>query len=239
MKPKYSIIIPTYNERENIPTLILLLVEQFGLLGLAFQVVVVDDNSPDGTQAVVKELQQQHGQYTIELVTRPRKLGLGSAYMHGLQYATGDFVILMDADLSHHPKYIPEFIKRQRETQCDIVTGTRYRKPGGIVGWRFHRKLISWGANTLASVLLRSSVSDLTGAFRLYKRGCLEKLLPLITSKGYAFQMEVVIRAQRLKLRIEEVPIVFVDRIHGVSKLGPSEFMLFLKGLLVLLFNRS
>ena len=128
----------------------------------------------------------------IKLHARPGKLGLGSAYIDGLGKCTGEFVILMDADLSHHPKVIPEFIKKQKETNCDIVTGTRYAHGGGIHGWDLNRKLTSRVANFLASTLLAPKASDLTGSFRLYKKAVLEKALKSVKSRGYVFQMEII-----------------------------------------------
>ncbi|KAJ7561940.1 hypothetical protein O6H91_03G048400 [Diphasiastrum complanatum] len=170
---------------------------------------------------------------------RPRaaKLGLGSAYGHGLKHASGDFVVIMDADLSHHPKYLPGFIRKQLETNADIVTGTRYVKGGGVYGWDLRRKLTSRGANVLAHTLLWPKVSDLTGSFRLYKRSVLEDLVSACVSKGYVFQMEMIVRASRKGYHIEEVPITFVDRVYGTSKLGGSEIVQYLKGLLKLLLT--
>ncbi|KAL6781542.1 DPM1 [Auxenochlorella protothecoides x Auxenochlorella symbiontica] len=141
----------------------------------------------------------------------------------------------MDADLSHHPKYLPDFIAKQAATGADVVTGTRYGPGGGVYGWNFKRKLISRGANTLAATLLQPGVSDLTGSFRLYRTACLEKLIRLATSKGYAFQMEIMVRARSLGYTVAEVPIVFVDRVYGASKLGGAEILLYVKGLLKLL----
>ena len=191
----------------------------------------MDDNSPDGTQQVVAELQRIYGTEKIKLHARPGKLGLGSAYIDGLGKCTGEFVILMDADLSHHPKFIPEFIKKQRETGADIVTGTRYAHGGGIHGWDLNRKLTSRVANFLASTLLAPAASDLTGSFRLYKKNVLEKALKSVKSRGYVFQMEIIVRAQYMGHTIEEVPITFVDRIFGESKLGAGEILAYMQGL--------
>lgn len=140
----------------------------------------------------------------------------------------------MDADLSHHPKFIPQMIKKQKETGSDIVTGTRYSNGGGVYGWDFKRKLISRGANYLTQILLRPGVSDLTGSFRLYRRQVLEKLVSSCISKGYVFQMEMIVRARQFDYNISEIPITFVDRFYGESKLGGSEIVQFAKGLLYL-----
>lgn len=194
------------------------------------EIVIVDDNSPDGTQDVVAQLQKIYPG-KIKLHARPGKLGLGSAYIDGLGQCTGEFVILMDADLSHHPKVIPEFIKKQRETGADIVTGTRYAQNGGVYGWDLSRKLTSRVANFLAGTLLAPQASDLTGSFRLYKKNVLERCLKSVKSRGYVFQMEIIVRAQYFGYSIEEVPITFVDRIFGESKLGAGEILAYLQGL--------
>lgn len=177
---------------------------------------------------------------TCRILLRPRagKLGLGTAYIYGLQFASGDFIILMDADLSHHPKYIPSMIDKQALTGADIVSGTRYAPGGGVFGWSFKRKLTSRGANTLAQALLDpGNLSDLTGSFRLYRKAPLEILMRDVKSKGYAFQMEIAVRARRMGLTIAEVPIVFVDRVFGKSKLGGAEITMYLKGLINLFFT--
>lgn len=234
---KYSVIVPTYNERENIPIITQLLTQTFATAGLDYELIIVDDNSPDGTQDVVKQLQKAYGADRILLLPRAGKLGLGTAYKHGLKHASGNWVFLMDADLSHHPKYIPDFIACQRAGNHDIVTGTRYAANGGVAGWSMGRKLTSRGANILASTLLGASVSDLTGSYRLYRRDKLESLLEKVIAKGYAFQMETIVRAEYAGCSVGEVPIVFVDRVFGSSKLGPNEFVIFLKGLARLFFS--
>lgn len=237
MTSKCSIIIPTYNERDNVPIVLWLIDETCSKADIDYEVIVVDDASPDGTQEAVRQMQLLLGADRIKLQTRGGKLGLGTAYKHGLQYATGSWVMFMDADLSHHPKYIPNFFKVQQQTNADIVAGTRYTLGGGVSGWNWRRKLTSRGANVLASTILGLRVSDLTGAYRLYRRSVLEKLLPRVTSKGYAFQMEMIARATALHASIAEVPIVFVDRLYGESKLGRAEYLLFLKGLIHLFFS--
>ncbi|KAF6213625.1 hypothetical protein GE061_011346 [Apolygus lucorum] len=140
----------------------------------------------------------------------------------------------MDADLSHHPKFITEFIDKQKEGDYDVVSGSRYIRGGGVYGWDFKRKLISRGANFVTQILLRPGASDLTGSFRLYKKDVLQKLVDSCVSKGYVFQMEMVVRARALGYSIGEVPITFVDRVYGESKLGGSEIVQFVKGLLYL-----
>ncbi|KAK6202411.1 dolichol-P-mannose synthesis [Scheffersomyces amazonensis] len=227
---KYSIILPTYNERRNLPILIYLLSKTFEQHKINWEVIIVDDASPDGTQDVAKKLIDIFGKDHIQLRARAGKLGLGTAYVHGLQFVTGNFVIIMDADFSHHPEAIPEFIAKQKSQDFDIVTGTRYAGDGGVFGWDLKRKLVSRGANFLAATVLRPNVSDLTGSFRLYKKDVLAKIIDETKSKGYVFQMEMMVRARSLGFRIGEVPISFVDRLYGESKLGGDEIVGYLKG---------
>lgn len=227
---KYSVILPTYNEKRNLPILIYLLNKTFTANKLDWEVIIVDDNSPDGTQEIAKKLIDIFGPEHIQLRPRAGKLGLGTAYVHGLQFVTGNFVIIMDADFSHHPEAIPEFIAKQKSQDYDIVTGTRYAGDGGVFGWDFKRKLISRGANFLASVVLRPHISDLTGSFRLYKTDVLKKIIDVTQSKGYVFQMEMMVRAKAMGFTVGEVPISFVDRLYGESKLGGDEIVQYAKG---------
>ncbi|XP_068895562.1 dolichol-phosphate mannosyltransferase subunit 1 [Tenebrio molitor] len=231
---KYSILLPTYNELENLPIIIWLIVKHMKESGYDYEVIIIDDGSPDGTQDAAKQLQKIYGEDKIILRPREKKLGLGTAYIHGIKHATGNFIIIMDADLSHHPKFIPQFIEKQKSKDYDVVSGTRYVRSGGVYGWDFKRKLISRGANFLTQLLLRPGASDLTGSFRLYKKDVLEKLIKSCVSKGYVFQMEMIVRARQLNYDIGEVPITFVDRVYGESKLGGSEIFQFSKALLYL-----
>ena len=143
----------------------------------------------DGTQQVAQQLAQLYGEDKILLRPRAKKLGLGTAYVHGMQFATGDFIVIMDADLSHHPKFIPKFIALQQQHDYDIVSGTRYDGDGGVFGWDFKRKLISRGANFVTQMLLRPGASDVTGSFRLYRKEVLLRLVEACVSKGYIFQV--------------------------------------------------
>uniref|UniRef100_A0A8B9NWA1 Dolichol-phosphate mannosyltransferase subunit 1 n=1 Tax=Apteryx owenii TaxID=8824 RepID=A0A8B9NWA1_APTOW len=192
--------------------------------GYSFEIIVIDDGSPDGTQEVAEQLVKIYGSDKI----------VSTAYIHGMKHATGNFIVIMDADLSHHPKFIAEFIRKQKEGNFDIVSGTRYKGNGGVYGWDLKRKLISRGANFITQVLLRPGASDLTGSFRLYRKEVLQKLMEKCVSKGYVFQMEMIVRARQLGYTIGEVPISFVDRVYGESKLGGNEIVSFLKGLLTL-----
>ncbi|PVU93043.1 hypothetical protein BB559_003476 [Furculomyces boomerangus] len=222
---KYSVLLPTYNERDNLPIIIRLLTKTFEDNGINYEVIIIDDASPDGTLEVAKSLQGIYGEDKIILRPRSGKLGLGTAYIHGIKNATGNFVIIMDADMSHHPKYIPDFIRKQREKDYDIVTGSRYISGGGVYGWDLKRKMISRGANLLADILLNPGVTDLTGSFRLYKTYVLKDIIEATVSKGYVFQMEMMVRARQFNFTVAEIPITFVDRVFGESKLGAGEIV--------------
>ncbi|OCK93805.1 glycosyltransferase family 2 protein [Cenococcum geophilum 1.58] len=232
-KNKYSVILPTYNERRNLPVAVFLINDSFTKNNLNYEIIIVDDASPDGTANVAKQLQKAFPGRII-LKERTGKLGLGTAYTHALRFATGNFVIIMDADFSHHPKFIPEMIRIQATNNYDIVTGTRYAGDGGVYGWDLKRKLISKGANIFADMLLRPGVSDLTGSFRLYKKNMLQDVITKVQSKGYVFQMELIVLAQAMGYTIAEVPISFVDRLYGDSKLNGDEITQYITGVLSL-----
>lgn len=233
---KISILLPTYNERENLPLITYLICKHMDKLeNIDFEIIIIDDGSPDGTLQVAQQLQQLYGESKIVLAPRKAKLGLGTAYVHGMKRASGDFILIMDADLSHHPKFIKQFIQLQQKNDLDIVTGTRYAGDGGVFGWDLKRKVISCGANLLTQILLRPGVSDLTGSFRLYRKTVLEDLVSKVVSKGYVFQMEMMVKARSAGYTIGEVPISFVDRFYGESKLGANEIIGFVKGLLQLI----
>ncbi|KAF8337970.1 putative dolichyl-phosphate beta-D-mannosyltransferase [Cantharellus anzutake] len=242
----YSVILPTFNERKNLPIIVWLLARTFETHSLSWEIIIVDDNSPDGTQEVALQLQRVYGEDKLVLKPRSGKLGLGTAYIHGLDFCTGNFVIIMDADFSHHPKFIPQFIRLQKAYDLDIVTGTRYRsKPspslpstpssaqptaGAVYGWDLKRKLVSRGANFLADTVLNPGVSDLTGSFRLYRKEVLKHIITQTQSRGYVFQMEMMVRARASGYTVGEIPITFVDRIYGESKLGADEVVSYAKG---------
>ncbi len=216
------VVIPTYNERENIESIVA------GILALGMRdlaVLVVDDASPDGTGRLADNLSRNHPE-SVFVLHRPAKSGLGSAYLDGFRWAMRrDFeaVCEMDADGSHDPLVLPLLIGAV-EKGADLAIGSRRVRGGGIVGWGPHRHLMSWGAMTFSRFLLGLKTKDITAGFRCYRRAVIERLLRLpIASGGYAFQEETVFYCERLGFRIVEIPIVFRDRLQGGSKLAFRE----------------
>jgi dolichol-phosphate mannosyltransferase len=213
------IVIPTYNEAENIS---LLVPEILGLSDEEFHVVVVDDNSPDGTADKVAALQAENPR--AHLIRREGKLGFASAEIAGLRYAIAqqpEYVLHMDADYSHHPRYLPDMVRTARETGADIVVGSRYVKGGGTKNWGLSRVMLSRGANLLVRTLLRLPVDDCTSGFRCYRREVIEHFdFDQITVDGYGFLTELTYLFTRQGCRFAQVPIVFEDRTRGKSKIS-------------------
>lgn len=217
----YSVILPTVNEAENIPYVIELIVQTFKQYDYEFEIIVVDDASTDGTSDTVCNIQKLCPDYKIRLLERPSKLGLGTAYFEGFKLTKGKFIIVMDADLSHHPKYILDMIRKQKDTDADVVSCTRYSAGGGVSGWSLTRMVISRMANLLIKFIFWPKLTDLTGSYRLYKRNAFEKLLGSVKCTGFGFQMEAaVLSEKKFKFNVEQVPIVFIERIYGNSKLS-------------------
>ncbi len=219
--PLISVLTPIYMERENVAILIESLDKS--LSGQPFEVIVIDDNSPDGTSDEVRKLSKKYD--NIKLLVRPEKMGLGSAYRDGLKASSGSFIVEMDADLSHNPEDIPRLIKGLNP--ADIAIGSRYVSGGNIVGWGWHRRLISWGANRLARLVVGLKVKDVTSGFRIYRREAFEEIARHSRLNGYSFQVEALHIANKLGFTVEEVPITFIDRERGESKLGNKEIARF------------
>lgn len=218
-----SVIIPTYNERENIEAL----VSQLLAVSLGVRVIVVDDNSPDGTGAIADRLAEQH-RARVQVIHRSRKLGLGTAHVAGFKHAleqNAGLVCTMDADFSHHPSYVPDLVGRIAEG-FDLVVGSRYVDGGGTSGCTLARKVLSWGANAFARSTLGLRAHDVTAGFRCYRPEVLEDVgIDAIKADGYSFLIEMLYRVQRLDWRVGEVPIVFENRRQGVSKISRNEIL--------------
>jgi dolichol-phosphate mannosyltransferase len=218
---QHAIVIPTYNERENV----CLLVEGIADLGLGSQVIVVDDNSPDGTGELADELAARHP--GIHVLHRPGKLGLGTAHIAGMQAALAagmTYILTMDADFSHHPRYIPDLLAGLE--QFDVVIGSRYVPGGGTLYCTGPRKALSRGANLIARAVLSLHAWDATAGFRGYRRAVLESIaLDEIFSNGYSFLIEMLYRCQRQGWSIGELPIVFENRQRGSSKISRTEII--------------
>lgn len=213
---KSLVITPTYNERKNVETLL----SRIHALAPETHVLVVDDNSPDGTGNYVKD--RAAGEDWAHLMARPGKQGLGTAYCDGFLWALQrgyDVIIQMDADLSHDPGQIPIFLELIEE--YELVIGSRYIQGVNVVNWPLSRLILSWSANLYAKVVTGVPVRDLTGGYKCWRREVLADLdIPSLRSEGYAFQIETTFRAYHQGYRIIEIPIVFVDRTEGDSKMS-------------------
>jgi dolichol-phosphate mannosyltransferase len=215
--PRVWVILPTYNEAENIEPLVAAVRER---LPESRRVLIVDDNSPDGTGEIADRLASEHDD--VEVIHRMVKEGLGPAYIAGFREALAggaDLVIEMDADFSHDPAYLPQLLRAIGE--ADLVIGSRYVPGGGVTDWGPVRRFISRGGSAYARAVLGIDVRDLTGGFKCLRRRVLEGIdLDSIASLGYAFQVEVTYRTIQAGFRVVEIPIVFRDRTEGDSKMS-------------------
>jgi dolichol-phosphate mannosyltransferase len=210
------IVIPTYNEAENIELLVKTILESYK----NFNIIIVDDNSPDGTGAIADRLSREHA--AVHVLHRPNKQGLGRAYIAGFKDALergADVIFEMDSDFSHDPKYIRDFLEAIED--CDLVIGSRYLDGVRVEGWRFRRLLLSKLANIYVSYIMVKPIWDFTSGFRCYRRSVLEKLnLDDVKSDGYAFQIEMTYHAYKHGFRVREIPILFREREQGASKIS-------------------
>ena len=213
------VIVPTYNEKENIADL----VQQILELPINARVIVVDDNSPDGTGQIADQLAAQTAR--VSVIHRPGKLGLGTAYIAGFNKALAegaDRLITMDADFSHNPSYIPELAALA--DFYHITIGSRYIPEGGVKNWELRRRFLSWGANAFARTVLRLKAKDCTAGFRCYHREVLLNIdLDRIFSNGYSFLVEMLFKCQRVGYTVGEIPIIFANRERGASKISHRE----------------
>ena len=216
MAHRVLVIVPTYNERENLPRFL----EELLALPLHLQVLVVDDNSPDGSGRLAEELSGKEPR--LQVLHRPGKMGLGSAYREGFAWALQrdfDRVVEMDADFSHDPRALPKLIAASDE--ADLVIGSRYVSGGGTAGWGPLRRFISQGGCLYARLILGISIRDLTGGFKCFQRRVLEAIdLGEVASEGYSFQIEMNYRVLKGGFSVKEIPILFTDRRVGKSKMS-------------------
>ena len=218
MSEKSLVIIPTYNELTNVQKLVPEILSRYEKIDL--DVLIVDDNSPDGTSNYIKELMLTTDR--VKLITRKAKLGLGTAYIEGFKFALKnqyDFIFEMDADYSHHPKEIKNFLKQIKN--CDLVLGSRYKEGVNVVNWPIKRLLLSYFANGYTRYITGLKVCDATGGFKCFRREVIEAIeLDKVKSNGYAFQIEMTFKAWKKGFKICEIPIIFIDRREGHSKMS-------------------
>ncbi len=216
------IVVPTYNERDNVAEV----VERFLAIAPEVELLFVDDASPDGTGEVIDAIGAANGR--VHVLHRAGKLGLGTAYLDGFHWGLErgfDYLLQMDADFSHDPRYVPEMLRLARDG-ADMVIGSRYVEGGGTENWGLGRQLISRGGGLYARTILGVKIRDLTAGFICWRRGALERLdLGAIRSNGYSFQIEMKYRAVQAGLRVVETPIVFADRRVGTSKMSRKIFL--------------
>lgn len=213
---KTLIIVPTFNELDNITKLIPDLLSR----SANPDILIVDDNSPDGTAEFIQQLALSNDR--IHLIKREKKMGLGTAYIAGFKFALKnnyDFIFEMDADYSHDPKEIPNFLNAIQEN--DLVLGSRYSNGVNVVNWPMRRLLLSYFANIYTRIITGLPVKDATGGFKCFRRKVLETInLDRVKSNGYAFQIEMTYKAFKKGFRIKEIPIIFIDRMKGKSKMS-------------------
>ena len=217
------VIIPTYNEKENIEKIIRAIKEQ----EVDFHILVIDDGSPDGTAAIVKSLRSEFPD-SLFIIERAGKQGLGTAYITGFKWAIEhkyDYIFEMDADFSHPPKDLPRLYKACHEDGADLAIGSRYCNGISVVNWPIGRAIMSYYASTYVRTVLGMKVYDTTAGFKCYRRKVLETIdFSNIRMKGYGFQIEMKYNTYKLGFKIVEVPIIFVDRTEGTSKMSSGIF---------------
>lgn len=218
------VILPTYNEIGNLAPMVEAIVSQ----GPAFDTLVIDDGSPDGTGLLAEDLKDTYPG-RVEVIHRQGKLGLATAYLTGFRFGMQrgyEYLFEMDADFSHNPDYLPQFIETMQRLGADLVLGSRYISGGGATHWPWYRKLISRGGSLYASRMLGVDVHDLTGGFKCFRRSVLEAInLESIVSSGYGFQIEMTYRALEAGFKVAEMPIIFEERREGQSKMSPAIFL--------------
>ncbi|MBR2936715.1 MAG: polyprenol monophosphomannose synthase [Paludibacteraceae bacterium] len=234
---KNLVIIPTYNEKENIEAIITAVME----LPIEYHVLVIDDGSPDGTAAIVKDLMANKFTHQLHLIERAGKLGLGTAYIAGFKWAIEhqyDYIFEMDADFSHNPQDLLKLYDACANQGADVAIGSRYVSGVNVVNWPMGRVLMSYFASKYVRFVLGMNVHDTTAGFVCYRREVLETIeLDKIRFKGYAFQIEMKFTAYKCGFKIQEVPIIFVNRVLGTSKMSGGIFSEALLGVVKLRLN--
>jgi dolichol-phosphate mannosyltransferase len=232
------VIIPTYNEKENVERM----VRKVFSLPKAFHLLIVDDGSPDGTADIIKSLQKEFPQ-SLYLVERSGKMGLGTAYIAGFKWAlarTYNYIFEMDCDFSHNPDDLIRLYEGCTKQGGDLSVGSRYTKGGGVKNWPFKRLAMSFGASLYVNTVLWLGVKDSTAGFICYSRKVLESIdLDAIQFVGYAFQIEMKYNAHRLGFKIVEVPILFIDREYGISKMSAGIFKEGIIGVMQMRFRNT
>jgi dolichol-phosphate mannosyltransferase len=218
-QPRLLVSLATYNEKDNLPRLI----DEIHAVVPWADILVIDDNSPDGTGQIADE--RAAADPRIRVLHRPGKLGLGTAILDGMRYAMQhdyDLLLNMDADFSHHPRYLPAILAGM--SKHDVMVGSRYIPGGGTANWPLSRRLMSWGVGTVVRLLLRIPARDTSGAFRCYRVRKLRQIdLDAVISRGYSFQQEMLWRCHQVGCKIAETPIFFENRRAGKSKVNPAE----------------
>ena len=238
MLSRVLVIIPTYNESENVTDIIHAVLRQ----GDQFNVLIIDDNSPDSTADIVKEIQKSENE-RVHLIQRTGKLGLGTAYIEGFKYGLSynyDLICEMDADFSHNPDDLPRLTAACLDGNADLAIGSRYVEGGGLKDWPWIRRILSKGASVYVKLITSMPVEDSTAGFKCYKREVLSKLqLEKIKCKGYAFQIEMKYATFLNGFQIKEVPIIFKDREKGTSKMSGKIIFEALKGVITMKLKAS
>ncbi|MHA1312267.1 MAG: polyprenol monophosphomannose synthase [Candidatus Helarchaeota archaeon] len=225
MNKKITIVIPTYNEIDNLGLIINKILQIMKINIFNFEIIIVDDNSPDGTGILADQFSKIYK--NIKVIHRKEKTGLGDAYKAGFKEARGDIIFEIDCDLSHDPNDIPRFIKALKN--YDIIIGSRYIKGGSNINRSIFRILVSKVANILAATFFKLKLSDCTSGYRAYKKYVIDTIISHVNCQKYTFQVEMLEKAKKFGFRIGEIPIIFRERKRGQSKFNYSEIKEFLK----------
>jgi len=224
MGPVVTVITPVFNERRNLAENVSRIQKVLSSRSIPFELVIVDDNSPDGSGRFPDELAEEHG--FIKVLHRSERRGLGTAYKDGFALAEGDFIISMDSDLSHDPRYLPAMLREAEE--ADIVIGSRFVEGGTIVGRSIWRDLLSIFANRVIRILTGTRIRDWTSGLRVYRRTTWETIMPRVNCNKWDFQFESLYKAVEEGLKVRETPITFYERADGSSKFSSREALGFI-----------